>query len=544
MTPNTTPPEQNSSRQPAPDAERVRAQLQRIVSSSEFAGLQRMAAFLRCVTERVLNGESRAIKQYTIAVEVYGRDASFNPKTDTLVRVEAGRLRRALDKYYSGSGQRDTLLMELPVGTYVPRFVDDPARADTPAPADNTPDSTNNSLAIPVVAVFPMTNQGEAQHSYLVNGIGEELTAELSRCNQIRVIAFSSTAQLCANASGDAMIEGASELGADYALGGTLRMVGKRLRINIHLIQSDSGELLWAERFDAEFTPARLFEIEDRVVQRVIGQVADTYGIIARTQTHSAAAPRVSAPSAYEAILRALHYQLTMTCESFQQSLATLQHAAHEEPGAATVWALLSQCYLDAEVFGFEDIRNAVEQGIQCADRAVSLDPGCQFAQHARAYAGLMRRDRVAMRNAAERIIEINPNAAYMVGCAAFWLCLAGDYHRAVDLFERSTLLNPVFPSWLHAVPYFDSVQRGDYETALIHADEFGLPDFFWGPLMRTAALGLLGRSGDAGHAYQTLLDLKPDFAGRASAYVESLVLDEALATKMLDGLELAARGA
>jgi hypothetical protein len=126
---------------------------------------------------------------------------------------------------------------------------------------------------------------------------------------------------------------------------------------------------------------------------------------------------------------------------------------------------MLSQCHLDGVVFGFQPNPEAIESGIRYAGRAISLDPGCQFAQYAKAYASLLERDRAAMITAAERIAAINPNAAYMLGCAGFWLCIAGEYPRGMELFERGTALNPLFPSWLHAAPYFDSLQRGDYET-------------------------------------------------------------------------------
>jgi adenylate cyclase len=527
-----------------PDPNQVQAQLDRILSSPEFTGSPRLGEFLRCVTHLVLNGNSRSIKQYTIAAEVYGRDSSFNPKVDPLVRVEAGRLRRVLNKYYAGSGRQDSLLIEVPLGTYAPRFVDNAGRTDKAGAARAaTAPAVSRVLAMPVVAVWPMKNLGEQRHDYLVNGIGEELTVELSRCAALRVVAYSSTAHLAAQGTGDAdaVRHCAGELNAEYVLSGTLRRSGQRLRITIHLIHVDSGEQLWADRFHTEFAPSRMFDIEDRIVRQVLGRVADTYGVISRSQTRQAEGRRIREPSAYEAVLRALHYQLTMTPETFQQALTALDYASRVEPDSAKVWAMLSQCLFDADIFGFQAIPDAIENGIRYAGRAISLDPGCQFAHYAKAYASLLERDRSAMRHAAERIVSINPNAAYMVGCAGFWLCLAGDYQRGMEFFQRGTALNPQFPSWLHAAPFFDSLQHNDYETALFHADEFGLPDFFWGPLMRATVLALLGRSADANKAYRRLLELKPDFADNAPRHVGMFVLDDRLAAKMLDALKRAA---
>jgi adenylate cyclase len=525
-----------------PSEEEVREQLARLLDSPEFATSRRICDFLRFVTERALTGEGKSIKQYTIGVEVYGRGPSFDPKSDPLVRIEAGRLRRALDKYYGGDGRRDPILVQVPRGTYVPRFIRNPAQGDGTEPRPEAAEAASSeTLQPPVIVVLPMENLGEEKHAYLVNGIGEELTAELSRCSGIRVVAFCSSARSAVITENTR--QRAASLGADYALTGVLRKSGKRIRINIRLLDVGSGEQLWAERFEEDLIPERLFDIEDRIVCRALARVADAYGVISRAMRLRAEGRRVSDPSAYEAILRHLHFQLTLTPDAFRESLLALEHAVKVEPNSAVVWAMLSQCYLDAQVFGYEEIPEALETGIRLAGRAVSLDPNCQFAQHAKAYASLIERNRAAMITAAERIIATNPNAAFMAGCASFWLCLAGEYDRGIELLQKSIELNPLFPSWMHAGPYFYNMHHGNFEAALHHANEFGLPDFFWGPLIRAAVLGLVGRAEEARTAYERILELKPDFSEKVRDYVHFFVLDDRLADKMLEGLDKAVSG-
>ena len=96
--------------------------LARVVTSSGFRRAPRLAAFLRYIVERELAGHRSQIKGYTIAVEALGRHAEFDPQADPIVRVEAGRLRRALKRYYAGPGRRDPLVIEVPPGKYVPLF--------------------------------------------------------------------------------------------------------------------------------------------------------------------------------------------------------------------------------------------------------------------------------------------------------------------------------------------------------------------------------------------------------------------------------------
>lgn len=102
--------------------EEVRAALDRVVASPNFRASPRLASFLRFVVETTLDGHADRIKGYSIAVEALGRHDSFDPQTNPIVRVEAGRLRLALDRYYAGPGQHDRLVIDLPRGSYVPTF--------------------------------------------------------------------------------------------------------------------------------------------------------------------------------------------------------------------------------------------------------------------------------------------------------------------------------------------------------------------------------------------------------------------------------------
>jgi hypothetical protein len=100
----------------------VRRQLARIVGSTVLRDSLRLTHFLTFVVETTLAGDSDIIKAYTIAVGALDRSSNFDPQTDPIVRVEAGRLRHALSRYYAEAGRDDVLVIELPRGTYVPTF--------------------------------------------------------------------------------------------------------------------------------------------------------------------------------------------------------------------------------------------------------------------------------------------------------------------------------------------------------------------------------------------------------------------------------------
>jgi hypothetical protein len=105
-----------------PTADEVCRGLARVLRSPAFRDSLRLASFLKFVVEAALGGKSDRIKSYTIAVEALGRGPGFDPQTDPSVRVEAGRLRHALARYYATTGCEDAILIDMPRGTYVPVF--------------------------------------------------------------------------------------------------------------------------------------------------------------------------------------------------------------------------------------------------------------------------------------------------------------------------------------------------------------------------------------------------------------------------------------
>ena len=101
---------------------KVKDELQRILTSPQFAASDRNRRFLAYVVEETLAGKGERIKAYSIATIVFGRDDSFDPQLDPVVRMEARRLRRSLERFYLVEGDGSTLRISMPKGTYMPRF--------------------------------------------------------------------------------------------------------------------------------------------------------------------------------------------------------------------------------------------------------------------------------------------------------------------------------------------------------------------------------------------------------------------------------------
>src|SRR5262249_43245252 len=127
----------NSNSSLAPEV--VRAELERIVSSALFRRSERLARFLRFVTESALDKNGGELKEYVLGVEVFERGESFDPKVDPTVRIYAGKLRARLLEYYESEGRNDPVLISIPKGSYAPVF-----SSGAPPP----PVKPNDSIAV------------------------------------------------------------------------------------------------------------------------------------------------------------------------------------------------------------------------------------------------------------------------------------------------------------------------------------------------------------------------------------------------------------
>jgi TolB-like protein len=136
----------------APDE--IRAELDRILGADVLAGATRLSRLLRYIVERTISGEGDQLKEYVLGVEVFDRPPSYDPRLDSIVRVEARRLRAKLEEYYLGPGAANPLVISIPRGSYVPVF-------STPSPITTAAASTPDPIApvapdAPVAPIAPV----------------------------------------------------------------------------------------------------------------------------------------------------------------------------------------------------------------------------------------------------------------------------------------------------------------------------------------------------------------------------------------------------
>src|SRR5580698_7108300 len=145
--------------------EPIRRELKLLLKSRSFKLVPRLQRFLSFIVDEALSGRAGLIKEFPIGVEVFGKDSSFDPRMDPIVRVQARRLRVRLATYYRDEGHSDGIIIELPKGGYAPTF----RRPETIAP--KRPSGTA-LVSRNTVVVLPFADESAAgDQGYFCRGI-------------------------------------------------------------------------------------------------------------------------------------------------------------------------------------------------------------------------------------------------------------------------------------------------------------------------------------------------------------------------------------
>lgn len=505
-------------------------QLENITNSDTFQNAPRMCDLLRYVVKEEIEGRSDRLKQFTIAVEVFGRDQSFDSQSDPIVRVQMGRLRRALETYYLTLGKDDAVIFDIPKGSYAIRFL----KAETNEIVEKLGEAPKAGQfgQVPKIGVLPFTcNASDPELVSLCGGLSDEISLELSRFDNLNVV------------SNLAQNEGSFQDRQDetlFIVSGNIRQLGERVRVHALLQRSDTRQQIWAERYDFVYQEHDLFTMLDEVISSVVGEIASTFGVIHRHlyKLHITNENALCLPNYYQASLKYRHYLMALTKDTFNSALSCAQQAYRNEPEHAGISTILAVLYLDAYTLGIEDIPNARETAIQYANKAIEMEPNRQGTAMMQALLYQAKADTAGVITSAERVVELNPNNAYMVGLAGQLLCLAGKFERGMALMSQSMRLNAYQPAWFNLAHYLFYFKRGEFDVALKQLDQFSHTELFWSPLLRAAALQRQGLVQEAKLAYQQVLALCPDFDQTAEQRISSYVVAPDLSEMLIIALK------
>jgi adenylate cyclase len=392
-------------------SDRVQLQLERIIASSAFDASRRNRAFLRFIVEESLAGRADRIKAYTIATSVLGRDEAFDPQSDPIVRIEASRLRRSLERYYLKAGQHDPIRIEIPKWGYVPSFERVPSTREGESYRDSRGQEPPEEKTSPLPGAPELQTRRASVISFLrsrlkvaqgawaalalvlaVSGISiglwmwsaaDELEGVVedaaSRGPSIIVLPFEnlsgeSTKAYLAGGFTEEVLTGLAqfeelfvyaretgaryraatdyqelhrELDVRYVLEGTVREAAGRIRVTARLSDTTTGAQLWASAYDGIGSGTDLFRVQGDIARRVVTAVAQPYGAIATADIELMRGKAPESLSAYGCVLQVLDFYRQMSAARVQEARTCLERATESDPEYADAWALLGMSYLD-----------------------------------------------------------------------------------------------------------------------------------------------------------------------------------------------------
>lgn len=252
----------------------VEEELERIFCDPHFNESAILKKFLSFIVQETISGRSNCLKEYTIAINVLEKPLTFNPQENGIVRIHAGRLRRALSEYYNDMGRDDQIVITIPKGKYVPLF----ANRSNPSEAavierelhdDGIPAEDEDSIVLAILPFTCTTKTGPANS--FAEGLCLQLNSTLMHLDQISVIAYQAVKNL-AQTHPDYRELGAS-IGFNYIVTGGVQFLKDKARVNVQLIECASYKQTWCQTFERKLTKSNLFEVEDEICQHVVNRI-------------------------------------------------------------------------------------------------------------------------------------------------------------------------------------------------------------------------------------------------------------------------------
>jgi serine/threonine-protein kinase len=366
-------------------AERIRDQVEKILASRSFAQAPMLSRLLRYLVERTISGHTDDLKEYAVGVEVFDRGPSFDPRTDTIVRVQARRLRARLQDYYRDEGAEDPILLDLPKGRYVVQCRRAAADERPTAPrvgskgADENPPPAGRSVATGStstsagrsIAVLPFANLSrDPDNEYFTDGLTEEIISALASVPDIRVVARTSAFRFKGRAEDIRTI--GRDLGVETALEGSVRKEGRRIRATAQLINVADGFHLWSQTYDRELTG--VFTIQEEITEAIVSALQ--LRLAASDAATSGNVPVVPTAEAYEWYLKGRYFYHKATSRALAKAVECMERAIACDPRYAAAYAGLADACVTWMSLAVERAPSELlTKARESARQALQLDP-------------------------------------------------------------------------------------------------------------------------------------------------------------------------
>lgn len=509
----------------------VRDHCERLLRSPQFDATERSRNFLRFVVDETLCGRGECLNQTAIAMAVFGRDSSFDAVLDPIVRVQAGRLRRSLERYYLLTGDTSSLRIELPKGTYAPVFVNDgPTDAAKPVQDVQAAQATQAAQDWPAAVVVLPFETSSSLDGESAARMQDELTMEISRYGNARVV----------HKCDFECLDPDQQAAPRFELRGTLRSVGEDFLTRARLVDRKTGVQVWSDEYHTSPGSGRWAGSIDDIGRVIAARVGAEHGVMLRHLISGHSVRDCDAAGITDAILCSHQFFFSGQVTDLVLAVRALQRFTSCEAANPVVWIQLARLCLVNYSFELSDLPTPIEKTIGYACQGVQLDPVGARARYVLAAALLVKGKVQSARDEIEQALRHNCDSLAYRETIGWLMALAGDWDRGMALVRNAAERNPYCLPHVKQGLWADHLRRGEFEKAYVAALEYRDSSGFWPQLMAACCLGHLGRLMEARVHVAELLQAKPAFPKRGGTLIGYYIKSVELRERIVDGLRKA----
>jgi len=424
----------------------------------------------------------------------------------------------AVRKAIGDTGEAQCLIRTVPRKGF--RFVGEVREEQLKSQGSSKPDpvGSNQSKAAslsalpdkPSIAVLPFQNlSGDPEQEYFADGVVEDIITALSRMRWLFVIARNSSFTYKGRAVDVRQV--GRELGVRYVLEGSLRKATNRVRIAGQLIDTSSGAHLWAERFDGMLED--IFALQDQMTTSVLGAIAPA---LERVEIERARSKPTESLDAYDYFLRGMAIFYRRTRESTTEAIQQFSKAIEIDPEYAAAYGMAAQCYTWRKINDWVNDRpREAAEGARLARLAIELGKQDAVALARAAHSlTVLAGDVETGIECIERALTLNPNLAVAWHLSGALRMYCGDPELAIQHLAQAMRLSPLDPEAFRSqgVTALNHLFARRFDEASMWGEKAlrEMPSFLPGLTSAAAGHALAGRADEADRIMQSLRQFAP----------------------------------
>ena len=293
----------------------------------------------------------------------------------------------------------------------------------------------------PSIAVLPFANlSGQKEQEYLADGITEDIITALTRFRWFFVIARNSSFAYKGRSLDTKQV--AQELGVRYLLEGSVRKSGERVRITAQLVEAESANQIWAERYELALT--EVFAVQDEIAERVAGAIEPE---LLKTEGVQAAARHTGNVTAWDLVRRGTWHFHQVTRENHLKARELFRQACKLDPELPEAHIWLARVSAGVVPYGWsENPATDLQEGTESALKAIYLDERNPYSHYAFAIVSVFSERFEQSISAAHKAIDISPSFALGHCVLGMALLFNGRASEAIAPLEYGLRLSPYDP--------------------------------------------------------------------------------------------------